>query len=305
MTIRQSVFQCVPNFSEGRRISVVNEIVHAAEPISDIRVIDTSADPDHNRSVVTLLGAAAGIRAAALAMAQVAVTRIDLRQHRGIHPRTGAIDVLPVVPIRDATRDDAITLAREIGSDLATSLELPVYFYEWAAYPFRRSALPDLRRGGFEAFAHRELTGEQTPDLGPHTAHPSAGIAIVGARGPLVAYNINLESRDIGIARSIVQAIRRDRNRTPELDGVRALALFLATPGCVQISMNLTRPDHTSLPAVYAYVTEAAAKWSVDIRNSEIIGVIPEATLGGATPESIRWLDFKPNQILETWLPTI
>jgi glutamate formiminotransferase len=315
---RIPVFQCVPNFSEGRRPEVVAALADAVANTPGARLIDSSADADHNRCVLTFLGDAGSTRAAALAAALVAVARIDLRTHAGVHPRTGAIDVLPVVPLRGAGREEAAALAHAIGSDLAAELALPVYFYAWAARPGRPSALPELRKavarnrepgaGRHQLLAPTPYTLNPTPhilppDLGPDAPHPTAGIAIVGARGPLVAYNITLNTPDAEIACAIAHRIRQERGRRPELEGVRALGLFLASQGRAQVSMNLTRPERTPLPAVFAFVREAAAQLEADVAESEVIGVLPTASLGGQSPQSILWHAYRPAQILETWLP--
>ncbi|MCS6776238.1 MAG: glutamate formiminotransferase, partial [Chthonomonadaceae bacterium] len=175
-----SIYQCVPNFSEGRRPEVVAAIAQAIRDTPGALLIDFSSDPDHHRCVMTFLGDAEGVRAAVWNAARVAVEQIDLRAHQGVHPRAGAIDVVPVVPLQGAGREGAVELARCIGDDLANTLDIPVYFYEWSARADRPSALPDLRRGGFEAFAATPLVGDRAPDLGPAHAHPTAGVTVVG-----------------------------------------------------------------------------------------------------------------------------
>ncbi|HZO91876.1 MAG TPA: glutamate formimidoyltransferase [Chthonomonadaceae bacterium] len=297
-----ALFQCVPNFSEGRRPEVIAAIAEAIASAPGVQLIDYSADADHNRSVMTFLGSAEGIRAAVLAAARVAVACIDLRTHSGAHPRTGAIDVVPVIPLRNASREDAIALAHDVGADLARELALPIYFYEWAARPGRPHSLPDVRRGGFEAFVSALLSDERAPDLGPPIAHPTAGVAIVGARGPLIAYNILLSTPDVEIASAIARRIRQERHHRPELEGVRALGLYLPSQHRAQVSLNLTRPDRTPLPAVFAFVEQEAARLGASAVESEIIGAIPQAALGGQPPEAIRWHAYNPHQILETWL---
>ncbi|HLK61490.1 MAG TPA: glutamate formimidoyltransferase [Chthonomonadaceae bacterium] len=297
-----SVFQCVPNFSEGRRLEVVAEIAAALRSTPEVRLIDHSADGDHNRCVMTLLGDAGPIRQAALAAARVAVARIDLRTHHGVHPRAGAVDVLPVVPIRNAGREEAVALAHAIGTDLATELALPIYFYEWAALPGRHEALPKLRGRGFEAFAALPLVGDLAPDLGPDHVHPTAGIVVVGARGPLVAYNIDLDTSDVEVARALARRIRAERDVRRELTGVRALGLYLASRDLAQVSMNLTRPELTPLSKIFDFVRAEAHKMGEGVLESEIIGVIPRAALGMLPPEAIAWNDYKPEQILENWL---
>ena len=296
------IYQCVPNFSEGRRTDVVEAIADVIRATPDAILADYSADPDHNRCVMSILGDVDAIYNAVLAAARVAVERIDLRTHQGVHPRVGAIDVLPVVPLRDTSLLEASVLAKFIGQTLGHELCLPVYFYEANARPDRPSALPELRRGGFEAFAHVPLNDERAPDCGPPLAHPSAGIAVVGARLPLVAYNINLAAPDVAIAQQTARQIRLERSRLPELNGVRALGLFLASQNRAQVSLNLTRPDQTPLPAVFHFVQEQAAKLGVTDLESEIIGLIPRASLAGLPPAAIHWHTYKPTQILEHWL---
>ena len=296
------VFQCIPNFSEGRDLSTVEAIADAIRGISGALLIDYSADWDHNRCVMTILGDEAAICEAAFAGALVAVERIDLTRHRGVHPRTGALDVLPVVPLVGADRHQAAAVAQKIGEALADLLLVPVFFYEWNAGPGRRSALPEIRHGGFQAIRGRELEGSQAPDLGPQLPHATAGITVVGARGPLVAYNVNLGACEVAIARAIARRIREQRDHLPELEGVRALGLFLASQGRAQVSLNLTRPDNTPLPGVFAFVASEAAALGVADLESEIIGAIPRASLGGQPPEAIRWTAYKESQILETWL---
>ncbi len=292
------IYQCVPNFSEGRNNEIVRSIASAISNSPGIDLLDYSADADHNRSVMTFLGSADAIALASMNAAEIAIDRIDLNYHAGVHPRMGAIDVLPVVPIRGGTLQSAVDLARRIGYALAEQYNLPVYFYEWAAFPSRQSALPDLRQGGFEKLVGRELTGANAPDAGPSHAHPTAGAMAVGARGPLIAYNINFKYKNDQPARKIAAQIRNVRNIVPELDGVRALGLYLEQQKMAQVSMNITRPHEGCLPIIFEYIRRLAADLGITDVQSEIIGVIPPSALGGASPEMIAWNDFKPSQIL-------
>jgi glutamate formiminotransferase len=296
------LFQCVPNFSEGRSISTVEAIADAIRRTPAATLIDYSSDTDHNRCVMTVLGPGDAICEAVVAAAQVAVERIDLRIHTGVHPRIGAIDVVPVVPLRGVTMPDAIEVAERIGSALAGGLHIPVYFYEENARSNRAAALPAIRKGGFEAIRDVHLIGDRAPDLGPSRSHPTAGVAVVGARGPLVAYNVNLGTPDVKIAISIARRVRVERERLSELEGVRALGLYLASQGRAQVSLNLTRPDRTPLPAVFRFIAREAVRLGVTDLESEIIGAIPEFALGGATPESIHWNAYKTTQVLDNWL---
>lgn len=295
------LFQCVPNFSEGRHQDVVNALAEAVTSTPGAYLIDRSADVDHNRCVLTILGDATAIKMAVVTAARVAIDRIDLREHQGVHPRIGALDVLPVIPLRGAGRPEAIALARKIGRELA-AMQLPVYFYEWAASAERRKTLPELRRGGFEAVRDVPLSGERTPDVGAARAHESAGVAIVGARAPLVAYNVNLDTPDVTIAQAIAREIRLERAARFELAGVRALGFYLAARQQAQVSMNLTQLDKTSLPEVFAYIQTAASRYGVTDMESEVIGAIPLSVLRGQSPDAIHWREFKREQILETWL---
>ncbi|WP_044949098.1 glutamate formimidoyltransferase [Chthonomonas calidirosea] len=293
----EAVFQCVPNFSEGRRREVVEAIANAAQRAGAV-VADWSLDPDHNRSVVSLLGDAQQIEAGALAAAAEAVKHIDMRRHQGLHPRTGAVDVLPVVPVRKVGREEAVALAHTIGKQLAEQLKIPVLFYEWAARPGRETALPKLRQGGWEHIAQSVLD----PDFGPSHPHPTAGVAIVGARGPLIAYNILLNTANAAIARELARTIRQQREHVPELEGVRAMGLFLPSRGLAQLSMNLTCPEKTPLPVVFEWVKQSARKLGAAPLESEIIGLIPQKALGDAKPEDILWHGYRPQKLLEWWL---
>ncbi len=305
-----SLYQCALNFSEGRRPEVIEEIADAIRAEGEVRLIDYSADADHNRCVMTILGRGPAVARAVIAAAGVAVARIDLRVHSGVHPRIGALDVAPFVPLKRVRhqwiaaperRDEAVLLSEAVGKMLAEELGLPVYFYEWSAKAGRGAALPDLRRGGFEALMCKPLNGERAPDFGPSMGHPTAGATIVGARGPLIAYNMDLDSGDIKIAKAIARRIREERDRLPDLSGVRALGLLLSSRQTAQVSMNLTLPDRTSLPAVYAFVWSEARRLGVKVRRSEIIGAIPNAALDGKEPEDIGWEGYRPGQILENW----
>lgn len=294
------LFQCAANYSEGRRLDVVERIAAAALGASGATLIDAGADPDHNRCVLTTLGGEEGIEQAAVAMAREAVRRIDLATHVGAHPRTGAVDVIPIVPLQDAAREDAVELARRIGRRLADEAGLPVVFYEWAS-PGKVRTLPEIRRSLGAPNTAQSAGAPFQPDLGPSTIDPSAGVAIVGARGPLVAYNVELATANIDTALRIAARIRSARRTEPQLTGVRALGIYLASRGRAQVSMNLTRPDMSPLPFVFDFVRSAAIEERTEAIESEIIGAIPLAALAGASPESILWLRCRREQILETW----
>ena len=305
----QDYFECVPNFSEGRDLSVIEEIADAIRAVPGANLVDYSWDWDHNRSVMTILGSAQAIERAIFEAARIAVSRIDLRTHSGVHPRIGAIDVLPIVPLQDTPKELAIETANRIAKRIGDELKVPVYLYEWNAKIGRKNALPELRKGGFEGLRKYELIGVRKPDFGPDRAHISAGATVVGARGPLVAYNVNLfpsaqgggadwRSQGEGAAKRIAFLIRQERETNPALSGVRALGLFLESRNCAQVSLNLTRPDLASIPPIFRFIQNEANRMGIQMVVSEVIGVIPEAALNGETPDDIHWKSWKEAQIL-------
>lgn len=294
------IIQCVPNFSEGRNPAIVESIIKTAEQASSARVIDYSFDPDHNRMVVTLLGNPEEIHLAMFAAASRAVELIDLRSHTGAHPRIGAVDVVPLVPIQGITMDECVELSHRIGEDIGRKLGVPVYYYEQSAVKSNRINLPDIRKGGFERLVSEgTLAGNYAPDAGPNKVHPSAGAMVVGARGPLVAYNINLDSQDMEIARAIVKKMRGGE---AGLEGVRSMSVFLTTRSMAQVSMNITRPDVTPMRDVYRFVETDAKNLGVEVAESEIIGVVLQRFLDGTSPEELKAVTFKDSQILDNWL---
>lgn len=296
------LIQCIPNFSEGRRAEVVQAIVDAIAKASDVRVIDHSMDVDHNRCVVTFLGKPEDVRRSALAGARAAVGLIDLNMHSGEHPRIGAVDVIPVVPIQNVSMDEAVALSLKIGSDIARQLLLPVYFYEQSARLESRTNLAVIRRGGFEALKTADLAGEREPDLGPAKLHPTAGAVVVGARGPLVAFNVNLATDDVAIARAIASKMRKLRDTGEALPGVKAIGVRLRSRNIAQVSTNITQPDKCSMRAVYSFVEAEARAMGVETLESELIGAIGcESQLGGPCA-SIKLGELAQARIIDTWM---
>lgn len=283
------LIQCVPNFSEGRRPDVIAAIVGAVRATPGIRLADWSADPDHHRMVVTFLGPPGPVREAALAAAAAAIDHINIAAHQGVHPRLGAMDVLPFVPLRDITLADCAALAVGVGQELAARHDLPVYLYE-AATPTGR-ALPTVRK---EAFHHLP------PDFGPAVPHPTAGAVVVGARGPLIAYNVNLASADIRIAREIARAVR-DGGGAARLHGVRALGLALHSRGLTQVSMNITRPAETPLLLVFSYVQRRARDLGTEVVESEVIGTLPGPAAFGVLADALHATLMPGQVLLENW----
>ena len=268
--------ECVPNFSEGRRLDVIDAIAGRVQAATGVHLLDRTSDADHNRSVLTFAGPADGVTAAMEAAVEEAIARIDMNTHAGQHPRIGAVDVIPFVPLAGTTMDEAIELARDFGSHVAERFELPVYLYAKAAQRSDRDVLADIRRPQYEGL--RDLIGEpgNAPDFGPPRLHPTAGAVAVGARPFLIAYNINLQTRDLELAKSIA---RRVRERGGGLPRVQALGLDLAELGCVQVSMNLLDFSITPMWRVWETVTELAREEGVEARESELIGLCPLAAL--------------------------
>jgi glutamate formiminotransferase len=294
------IIECIPNVSEGRRLDVVAGMADAIRA-AGARLLDHSSDPSHNRSVFTFTGDAAAVERAVLALFERAVAAIDLRTHRGVHPRIGAVDVVPFVPIADATMADCVALARRVGATIAGRFHVPVYLYEEAATQPARRHLEDIRRGQFEGLAARMATAGWEPDFGPAAPHPTAGASVVGARMPLIAYNINLNTDRLEIAKAIAAAVRFSSGGFPF---VKAMGVSLAHRGIVQVSMNLTNYEETPVALVFDAVKREAERHGVSVLESELIGLIPAAALHSTTPEHLQLTGFKPEQILENRLKT-
>lgn len=281
------LMEAVPNLSEGRDLAVVEAAVEAVLE-AGAEVLDWSADADHNRSVLTLLGTPDILQVAAVALARTLVDRIDLRKHRGVHPRIGALDVLPFVPLVNASMADARALARRVGEALARDVGLPVFYYAQASTPPGR-ALAELRRGGFEALAEGWPEGRRPDALPPGWAHPgahpSAGAVCVGARDVLLAWNVLVSGVSLEDARGIARELRASGGG---FAGVRALAFRLERRGAVQISMNIENPAATDPFAVYRAIEAAVAALGGEMGATEVIGLIPDAALYGAAGARLR-----------------
>lgn len=287
------VVECVPNVSDGRRMEVVDAIV-AAAAVPGVQVLDRSSDASHNRSVITLVGSGDDLVEAAVRMARVAAQRIDLREHSGEHPRMGATDVIPFVPVAGVTMERCVELARACGRRLGEELGIPVFLYESAATRPERRNLAHVREGQFEGL--RERIGSdpaREPDFGPRAIHPSAGATAVGARKFLIAYNVNLASNDVKLAKAIAKVIR-------EKDGgfkcVKAMGFHLADRDLAQVSMNMTDYETTSLLTVFEAIERLAGEAGVQPLESELVGLAPAAALPGDVAQRIRLRDFDPAQ---------
>jgi len=273
--MKSTLVECVPNVSEGRRADVVGRIAAAALGPGRT-VVDQSLDPDHNRAVITLVGQPAPLAEGVLELVGRAIEEIDLRTHRGAHPRMGAVDVVPFVPVRGVTMDDCVALSRDVGARIAERFNLPVYLYEASATSAQRANLATIRKGEFEGFAEKITDPQWRPDFGPQRVHPSAGVVAAGAREFLVAYNINLATTDLGAAKEIAKAVRYSSGG---LRYVKALGFALPDRGIVQVSMNLTNVRKTPILRVFDLVRREAERRGVLVAGSEIVGMVPREAL--------------------------
>ena len=266
------IMECIPNISEGRRLDLVEEFADIVRAVPGVTLIDYSSDASHNRSVFTFLGDPAQVMEAAFRFAKHAVEKIDLRVHEGEHPRMGAVDVIPFVPIRDMEMQECVELSKTLGERIANELDLPVFLYEESASAPHRKNLAAIRKGQFEGMAEKVLEDQWHPDFGGNRIHPSAGVVAVGARQPLIAFNINLDTSDVSIAKKIAKIIR-------EKDGgfraVKALGVMLEERNIAQVSINMCDYKQTPLYRVLEFVRFEAARYGVHVVGTEIIGLAP------------------------------
>jgi glutamate formiminotransferase len=291
------IVECVPNFSEGRRPEVIDEIVGAMVAVPGVRLLDKEMDPNHNRAVVTIVGEPEPVLEGAFRGIAKAAVLIDLRSHKGEHPRMGAADVVPFVPVRGITMQDCVALARRLGERVGSELGIPVYLYECAASRPGRENLADVRKGQFEGLCGEIGTNpDRDPDFGPRKIHPSAGAVAIGARAFLVAYNINLDTGDVTVAKAIAKAIRHS---TGGLRYVKAMGFELKDRGIVQVSINMVNFEGTPLFRVFELVKAEAERYGVPVIGSEIVGLVPEDALIACAEFYLRLESFKRDQILE------
>jgi glutamate formiminotransferase len=282
------LIECIPNVSEGRRPEIIAGMAEAIRAVPGVRLLDFSSDPSHNRSVFTLVGDAEGVERATLALFERAVAAIDLRSHAGEHPRLGAVDVVPFVPIAGVTMAECVALAKKVGAEVASRFKVPVYLYEEASTNPSRKNLEDIRRGEFEGLSAKMAT--------------AGWAAVIGARMPLIAYNINLATDRLDVARKIAAAIRHSSGGYRY---VKAMGIKLEARGIVQVSMNLTNFEKTPIFRVFETVKREAERYGVAILESEIVGLIPSAALNAAAEFYLQIEGFKAEQILENKLRTL
>jgi glutamate formiminotransferase len=293
------VIECIPNISEGQNAQVIDACAAAIAGVEGVRLLDRSSDSAHHRSVLTFAGDREPVKQAVLALFAAAIPAIDLRRHKGEHPRLGAVDVVPFVPIEGVTMAECVALAREAAEEVAARFAVPVYLYEEASSNPARKNLEDIRRGEFEGLAAKMAKEGWAPDFGPAAPHASAGASVIGARMPLIAYNINLATNRLDVAKKIASAVRHSSGG---LRFVKAMGVDLADRGIVQVSMNLTNYEKTPVFRVFEMVKREAERYGVSVLESEIVGLVPNAALTSAAEFYLQIEGFRADQVLENKL---
>jgi glutamate formiminotransferase len=290
---------CVPNISEGTDLTIVEKVVDAIRSAPGVMLLDYSSNADHNRSVITYIGRPEAVVAASKALTKTTLDLIDMTQQKGSHPRQGAVDVVPFIPIRGIVEEEAVDIARDFGRSVGEELAVPVYFYEDAATRPERRSLAKVRVGQYEALAEKIQKPEWEPDAGPATFVPQSGSIQVSSRFPLVAFNVNLATTNLDIAESIAKSVRH-------INGgfryVRAIGLALTDEGMVQVSMNLTHYEKTPIPMVAETVKREAARYGVSVAGTELVGPVPLGAMGQVMTYYLQAHDFSMDQIIESAL---
>lgn len=291
------LIECVPNFSEGRDQEKIQAIAEAARGREKVKVLDVEWDKDHHRSLVTLVGEPKAVFGAVWAMIVKATELIKMEKHQGEHPRIGAVDVVPFIPVANVSMAESVELARKLGKRVGEELKIPVYLYEAAATRSDRVNLANVRKGDYEGLKKEIVTNpERKPDFGPSQMHPTAGAMVVGARKFLIAYNVNLDTNNLEIAKEIAKLIREKDGGFP---AVKALGFAIKDKGFVQVSINLCDFEQTNVDKVFRKIKEEAEKRGVRVLGSEIYGMVPRAALKGIDLKELQLFDFKKDQILE------
>jgi glutamate formiminotransferase len=293
----RQLVECVPNFSEGRDAAKIDAIVASVLAVPEVTLLDRESDADHNRSVLTFVGPPAAVAEAAFRSVETAVALIDLTKHQGAHPRIGAADVVPFIPIEGVTLEDCVKLAERLGERIWSQLKVPVYHYEAAAKRPERVNLENIRRGQFEALLKEMGTApERQPDCGDAVCHPTAGATVVGARKFLIAYNVNLGTPDVAIAKKIAKTIRFSSGG---FRFVKSMGVTLASRNLAQVSINLTDFEQTPMHLVYETVRREAERYGVSVVGSEIVGLIPKKAIEMSAEYFLRYENFRPELVLE------
>lgn len=287
--------ECIPNFSEGRNKATLSEIEKAIKDINGVILLEHSADYDHNRSVYTFCGTIEGVKEAMFNAAKVAVERIDLTKHTGKHPRIGAVDVIPLVPLKEVSIEECVELSKQLGEMIYTRLQMPVYLYEYSAQRSSRKNLADIRKGQFEGLSEKMKEEEWIPDFGT-APHPTAGAVVIGARKPLIAFNMQLDTDNVDIATEIAKKIRESSGG---LKNVKALGIMLETKNIAQVSVNLTDYRVSSLFDVFEGVKKEAFKYGVSVVSSELIGLSPARAFIDSAARYLKLENYSYSKIIE------
>ncbi len=295
----EKIVQCVPNFSEGRNQEVINQILNAIRSVEGVKLVDYSSDASHNRSVVTFLGEPQAAKKAAFKAIEKAKELINMEEHTGEHPRMGATDVVPFIPIKDITMEECVELAKELAKEVWEKLEIPVYLYEKAATTPERQNLSNVRKGQYEGLKTAVAEKDRHPDFGEPKLHPTAGITAIGARPPLIAYNINLDTDNVEIAKKIAKVIRGSSGGFP---AVKALGIMIEERNMAQVTINMCNYKDVSLFRVFEIVKNEAARYGVNVIGSEIVGLTPMEALIEVADHYLRLENFTLDQVLETKL---
>jgi glutamate formiminotransferase len=292
----KKIVECVPNFSEGRDLKKIEKIVEPFRAKNGVKLLDYQNDEDHNRAVVTVIGAPEPLKEAIVEAIGVAIEVIDMRQHQGQHPRMGATDVVPFIPVKNVTPQEAVEISKDVASQVADKYSLPVFLYEKSAGKPERQNLAAIRKGQFEGMAEKIRLAEWEPDYGPAEIHPSAGVTAIGARMPLVAYNVNLDTRNFEIADRIAKQVR---HLSGGLRYCKGIGIELKDRGIVQVSMNMTDYTKTALYRVFELIKIEARRYGVNVVGSEVIGLVPMEALIDTAAYYLGLEDFSMEQVLE------
>ena len=296
MAAMQKIIECVPNFSEGRDLQKIEKMVEPFRAKDGVKLLDYQHDEDHNRAVVTVVGAPEPLVEAVIEAMGVAVDLIDMRQHQGQHPRMGATDVVPLIPVKNVTPEEAVELSKDLAKKVADKYRLPIFLYENSATTPQRQNLAAVRKGQFEGMATKLKEADWKPDFGPAEIHPSAGVTAIGARMPLVAYNVNLDTDNLAVADRIAKQVRYISGG---LRYCKGLGIELKDRGIVQVSMNMTDYTKTALYRVFELIRIEARRYGVNVIGSEIIGLVPMEALIDSAAYYLGLEDFSMEQVLE------
>jgi len=297
MSPMTQIVECVPNFSEGRNLERIEKIVQPFRAREGVKLLDYQRDEDHNRCVVTVVGEPEALKTAVLEAMGAAIAVIDMRSHKGQHPRMGAVDVVPFIPVKNMSMKEAIELSRQVAEAAAQKFNLPIFLYENSATAVHRRNLAEIRKGQFEGMPEKIQQPEWKPDFGPVGIHPSAGVTAVGARMALVAYNVNLGTTNLDIASDIA---RKVRHLSGGLRYCKAIGVELTHRGIVQVSINMTDYTKTALYRVFELIRIEARRWGVAVVGSEIVGLVPMGALIDTAAYYLQLEDFKMEQVLES-----